>query len=304
MKKFFALLIVCMMAVSACAMAEIPQMSMEEYPSVDGSTAMLPLSQLLYRAVTGADEVQAQVNIVHHRTTNSFYKLADGEADILIVGKPAQEALDYAENQGVELLMQPISVDAMVFLVSDLNPVENVTSEEIEGIYTGVITNWSQLGGEDLAIIPYQRNSEAGSQVMMENVVMQGRPMMEAPVEMRPGDMGSLVDVVASYRNTADAIGYSVYYYVTQMYVQQGIKLLSVNGIAPNEETISTGVYPYTQYGYAVIRADAPADSPERILFDFLTSDEGRQFILDNGYVPAMLGEDQMVDVTAVEPQP
>lgn len=95
-----------------------------------------------------------------------------------------------------------------------------------------------------MPIIAYQRNETAGSQVMMESVVMQGKPMADAPVEYRPAEMGELVDAVASYRNTADAIGYSVYYYVTEMYVQQGIKLLAVDGVAPPTRASQAAIIP------------------------------------------------------------
>ena len=194
--------------------------------------------------------------------------------------------MEYAEEMGVELEMQPIGVDALVFLTSDKNPVDSLTQAQAVGIYTGRITNWKEVGGADAEIIAYQRNEAAGSQVMMENVVMDGQPMMDAPKEYRPSEMGALVDEVASYRNSADAIGYSVYYYVTEMYMQEGIKLLAIDGVAPTNGTIATGEYPYTQFNYAVIRADEPEGSPARQLFGFLATPEGKALMSAQGYVP------------------
>lgn len=121
MKKWFALLLaLCLLA--ACAAAECPQFSREEYPRVDGSTAMLPLSRALMMASTGATQSEAELAITHSKTTNSFYALIGGQADLLLVGNPAPEVFDYAEEMGVRLEMKPIGVDALVFLVSDLNP--------------------------------------------------------------------------------------------------------------------------------------------------------------------------------------
>ena len=100
-------------------------------------------------------------------------------------------------------------------------------------------------------------------------------------------DRDELIDAIAAYRNTADAIGYSVYYYAANMYMQSGVKLLSVNDVAPTNETIASGAYPFTQQFYAVIRADEPADSPARLLYNWLTTDEGRDLIAGAGYVPA-----------------
>ena len=285
MKKFLAILLTaCLLC--GTALGGCPQFSLEDYPHVDGSTSMLPLSRALMMASTGAGMQEAELLINHSKTTLSFYALVSGEADLLLAACPADDALEYAEEMGVELEMQPIGVDALVFLTSDKNPVDSLTQAQAVGIYTGRITNWKEVGGADAEIIAYQRNEAAGSQVMMENVVMDGQPMMDAPKEYRPSEMGALVDEVASYRNSADAIGYSVYYYVTEMYMQEGIKLLAIDGVAPTNGTIATGEYPYTQFNYAVIRADEPEGSPARQLFGFLATPEGKALMSAQGYVP------------------
>ena len=286
MKRFLALLLaLCLLG--GFALGECPRFSLEEYPHVDGSTSMLPLSRALMMASTGVSAQEAELRVSHSKTTLSFYALVSGEADLLLVARPAQEAFDYAEDMGVELEMRPIGVDALVFLTSDKNPVDSLTQQQAVGIYTGAITNWKEVGGADAEIVAYQRNETSGSQVMMENVVMDGQPMTDAPKEYRPSEMGALVDEVASYRNSADAIGYSVYYYVTEMYLREGVKLLAIDGVAPSNETIASGEYPYTQYNYAVIRKDEREDSPARQLFDFLTTPEGKALMAAQGYVPA-----------------
>ena len=276
MKRCLALLLaLCLFC--APALGECPQFAPEDYPRVDGSTSMLPLSRALMMAATGVSAQEAELRVSHSKTTLSFYALVSGEADLLLVARPAEEAFAYADEMGVELEMRPIGVDALVFLTGEENPVDSLTQQQAVGIYTGEITNWKEVGGADAPIIAYQRTKTAGSQVMMENVVM----------EYRPSEMGALVDEVASYRNSADAIGYSVYYYVTEMYLREGVKLLAIDGVAPSNETIASGEYPYTQYNYAVIRKDEREDSPARQLFDFLTTPEGKALMAAQGYVPA-----------------
>ena len=286
MKKFWALLLaLCLLG--GFALGECPQFAPEDYPRVDGSTSMLPLSRALMMAATGISAQDAELRVSHSKTTLSFYALVSGEADLLLVARPAEEAFAYADEMGVVMEMRPIGVDALVFLTGEENPVDSLTQQQAVGIYTGEITNWREVGGADAEIIAYQRNETAGSQVMMEEVVMQGEPMMDAPMEYRPAEMGELVDEVASYRNSASAIGYSVYYYVTEMYMREGVKLLAIDGVTPSNETIASGEYPYTQYNYAVIRADEPENSPARQLFDFLATPEGKALMAAQGYVPA-----------------
>lgn len=290
MKKLIALIVALMMLATA-ALAECPQIAEGDYPRVDGSTATLPLSYRLMEEATGVDEAAAKQAIRHNKTTESFYALVDGRADLLLVYEPSQDAWDYAEEQGVGLEVQAIGYDAPVFLINDGNPVESLTHEEIVGIYTGKITNWSQVGGDDLDIVAYQRVENSGSQVMMRAQVMQGVEMVDAPKEFRTSEMGELVDAIASYKNTANSIGYSVYYYIDNMYMKSGIKLLKVNGVEPTNATIASGEYPYRQPFYAVIRADAAEDSPARQLFNWLKTPEGRQLVEDAGYVAAAAEE-------------
>lgn len=285
MKKWLSVLLICLLLCPAALAEEAPQFSMDEYPVVDGSTATLPLSYALMQACTGCTAEEAQQRITHTRTTESFYALIYGSADLLIVYEPNASVFEAAAEAGVELLKTPIGRDAMVFLVNESNPVHSLTHEQIQGIYTGEITNWKDVGGEDLDIVAYQRGENSGSQVMMEKQVMQGTPMADPPKELRPGEMGELIDCIAAYRNEGNAIGYSVYYYVANMYMQEGIRLLEVNGVSPTNETIANGEYPYTQDFYAVIRADEPEDSPARQLFNYLLSDAGRALMTDAGYV-------------------
>ena len=284
MKKWIALVMMVLLTVGA-ACAECPKVAFEDYPRVDGSTATLPLSYKLMEAAAGVDEETAKNAIRHNKTTESFYDLVEGRADLLLVYEPSQDAWDYADSQQVELEVQPIGYDAPVFLINDGNPVDSLTHEQIVGIYTGEITNWSQVGGDDLEIVAYQRVENSGSQVMMKAQVMKDTPMVDAPKEFRTSEMGELVDAIASYRNTANSIGYSVYYYIDNMYMKEGIKLLKVNGVAPTNETIASGEYPYRQSFYAVIRADAAEDSPARLLFSWLKTAEGRKLVEDAGYV-------------------
>lgn len=285
MKRFISAFIVLALILALPAYAACPAFTMDEFPKVDGSTATLPLSYALMQASTGADENTAILNTVHTKTTQSFYALTYGEADLLLVYEPAQEAYDIANQNGVELLIEPIGLDAPVFLINDANPIDSLTHEQIVGIYSGKITNWKEVGGSDLPIIAYQRVESSGSQVMMKAQVMQDVPMMDAPSELRPGDMGELVDAVASYKNTADSIGYSVYYYINEMYMKDSLRLLKVNGVMPANETIASGEYPYRQPFYAVIRADEPEDSPARQLLEWLKTDEGKALIESAGYV-------------------
>lgn len=97
--------------------------------------------------------------------------------------------------------------------------------------------------------------------------------------------MGELVDSIAEYNNSANAIGFSVYYYIDQMYSKPGLRLLTVDGVTPSNETIADQSYPLCNEFYAAILQNSDADSPERRIYEWLSTDAGRSCIERSGYV-------------------
>ena len=130
---------------------------------------------------------EARQYIFHNTTHNAYVNLIEGNADIIFVTPPSEEELAYAEKLGVELEVIPMLRDGFVFFVNENNPVNNVAFQDIVDIYSGTITNWKQLGGEDKEIIAYQREENSGSQTGMLKRVMKDTPMMEAPKEFAGG---------------------------------------------------------------------------------------------------------------------
>ena len=115
---------------------------------------------------------------------------------------------------------------------------------------------------------------------------------MSAPKENLVETMAQIINLVSSYDNGKNSIGYSYYYYATTMYetidkdVASGIKLLSINGVEPDVKNIKSEEYPFTTAYYIVInKADGP-DSPARKLANQMLSARGQKVALDAGYVP------------------
>jgi len=224
---------------------------------------------------------------MHFNTTPDAYdNLIAGDKDLIVVTAPSQEELDAAAQAGVELEVIPIVKDALVFLANTSNPVTNLTQQQVKDIYTGTTTNWNELGGQDAPILAYQRQINSGSQTLFLQFAMGDVTPMDAPSEMRPTDMGNLVDAISLYDGAENAIGYSMYYYVQQMYVKSNVRLLDIDGISPTDETVSDETYPYLTYYYAVVRKSEPQGSVARQLIDWFLTWEGQQTASGTGYVP------------------
>lgn len=163
---------------------------------------------------------------------------------------------------------------------------DSLTLDQIRDIYSGAITNWSEVGGYDEEIIPYVRSKNSGSQTAMENMVMQGIPMITHPdtrVQIAM-EMGGLIDSIATYQNSSKSIGYSFNYYLRNLYKNEDIKVLNIDGISPDNENLINGTYPLSS-GYYAVTVKGRDQKAEEIK-EYLLSDEGQEMIELAGYCP------------------
>ena len=259
----------------------------ENMPVIDGSTATIPLIEAVYSVLLGIPRSEAAEMVKTSGTDNAYDSLIWGEAEILLVYSPSPQVLENTKNEGIELEMAPIGRDGLVFLVNISNPVESLTPGQLVSIYSGKTRNWKEVGGADATIKAFQRPYRSGSQTMMDELVMKGVPMAETEGELVIGMMGDLVDAVAVFDSSQPSIGYNVYYFVSRMEMNENVRLLAIDSVEPTTESISDGSYPFVSDFYAVIRADTPAESPARVLYDWIQSADGQNLVRHEGYATA-----------------
>jgi phosphate transport system substrate-binding protein len=239
----------------------------------------------------GPQEVWERLNQIRHSGTHgSYVRLIESEADFILVARlPSEDELQAARDKGVVLSAVAVALDAFVFLVHVDNGVGALELETLREIYTGDITRWAdatagagQQGDADQEIHPYQRNRNSGSQELMERLVMQGTPMVDAPNMLLESMMGP-INAIGS---DPLGIGYSVYFYATFINPGENIKLIGVDGVPPTSETIADRSYPLTTEVYAVIREGTPQTSSVVQLRDWLLAEEGQALVGKSGYVP------------------
>lgn len=256
------------------------------FPRLDGSTATVPLGQAVASVLLGESRESVDDLIHFNKTSSAYYNLVDGTADLLLVAEGGEDSYAYRDSNAKTWRMEPIAAETLVFFVNADNPVENLTLDQVREIYSGRITNWSQVGGSDAPIQAYQRPTGGGSQAIMDKEVMGDLPMMApANADYVVASMEGIIQAVRAWDDQPDAIGYTVYYYASDMGMADGLKLLSIDGVSPTDETIRDGSYPIHTAYYAVMDAETPADSPTGILFDWLLSQEGQNLIAHEGYV-------------------
>ena len=260
----------------------------DNYPRMGGSLAVLPLGEAITAsALSISREETADYILFENSTTWNYEQLVEGNFDILLAYEPSEEAIAYAESQNFEWEMTPIGRDALVFIANADNPVGGLTTQQITDIYTGQITNWSQVGGNDSEIIAYQRNRDSGSQTLFDLFFPLGDQLIDPPEELIVDSMIGLLEAVADYDNSENALGYTVYYYLTNMETDKlsRSKILAVDGVEANNETIASGEYPYVNDFYVVIPADLPDDDPARIVYNWICSDQVKELGERENYV-------------------
>ncbi len=246
----------------------------ENLPVVDGAAALYPVFSGFVNAVYPKESVifdgenfTPESSLQYTNTLKAYKSVVDGGADIIFCAEPSDEQLQYAEEQGVELEFIPIGREAFVFIVNNENPVNNLTVEQIRGIYSGKYKNWSQVGGDNTIIDPVQRIEGSGSQSVMMSF-MNG-------IQMKKNLFGFM----------GRAVGFSFRYYVSEIVENGRVKMLSVNGVYPDKENISSEKYPITVDFYAVYRKDN-SNPNVKLLVEWILSDDGQEIIEKSGYVP------------------
>ncbi len=255
----------------------------ENYPKVDGSTATAPLAEAFEANFKG--KKIDEVNVEHSKTHKAYEKLINKELDLILVTSPSEDEEKLAEKSNVELEVTKVVNEGFVFFLNKNNPVDSLTVEQIQKIYSGEITNWKEVGGNDEEIIAYQRPKNSGSQTGMLNLVMKDKKIKDAPKEDIAMSMSDIIDAVSNYDNKESAIGYSYYYYANTMYLSDEIKLLKVNGVEPNNDTIKNGEYPILTAYYIVNRKDDISSEAESLKENMLST-RGQKVAEEAGYVP------------------
>ncbi len=274
-----------------------------DYPRYESSTSAQPLARLIDCKILEKTCIWRELNYIGERgilphdessgdpvqvhppagTHGAYVALIEEQADIIFTARaPSEDEFALAEAAGVTLDVRPVARDAFVFIANVANPVESLPLETYRGVYTGEVTAWPGTG---TPLRPYRRNPNSGSQELMEALVKRGEPMIEAP-DM---DIMSLVSMFGPIHAIAEepaGLAYSVYFYALHMRPHPDVKLLGVDGVLPNRESIAEGSYPLATEVYVVVRAETAPDDPALLLREWLLTEEGQGVVAESGYVP------------------
>ena len=257
-----------------------------DLPKMDGSTSTIPLEGGILASLFDLTQEEAEAGVVHSTTYGSFDNLMEDKCDIIFSTPLSEEQFNTAKSKNIELELVPVVYEAFVFVVNASNPVDTLTQQQIKDIYSGKITNWKEVGGNDSEIVAYQRNETSGSQNYM-TAFMKGSELMEPKTDFIPGSMSGLMDAIATYDNAENAIGYSVYAYAADMYGNGNeIKFIKVDGVEPTKATMASKEYPLLNYNYAIYNKAKEDSTTVDELCEWLLTYDGQVAMTNAGYIP------------------
>jgi phosphate transport system substrate-binding protein len=264
LKKIFALfLAICGIAFSCYA----------EKIVIEGSTTVLPVAQKAAEVFMD-NNPGTDISVRGGGSGVGIASLIDGTCDIGNSSRPVKEAeLDKAVANGRSLKANVVAMDGICVIVNPSNNLNDLSKKQIKDIYTGVVSNWKQLGGPDEKIVVISRDSSSGTFEAFGALVLEGAKVRPDALLQASNQM-----VTSTISRTPGGIGY-----VGLGYLSQSVKAVNVDGVKPSKDTVLSGKYsigrPLFMYTNGAPKGLA------RQFIDYILSAEGQKLVEEEGFV-------------------
>lgn len=244
---------------------------------MDGSTTVLPFGQAAAEQFMKASP-GAKISVSGSGTGNGFKALADGSAQIANASRFIKDSeIKTCMDKKVYPVPFAVALDCIVPIVNPSNPVKNLTRAQLKNIYSGKITNWKDVGGDDRPIVVVGRDTSSGTYGTWQEMVMDaGGKTRVTPRAQVSASSGAMLNAVANNKN---AIGYEGMGYVTKT-----VKGLSVDGAKASAANARNGKYPLSRYLYMFTKGWPSGDLLDFI--NFMQGAAGQRIVAEKGFVP------------------
>lgn len=235
--------------------------------SMNGSTSM----EKVIKAVNGAFMEKNKGVTVNLNLTGSgtgIQEASEGKCDI---GNSSRKLKD---EEAEKLDATVVGLDGIALVVNPVNKLEDITLEDLAKVYSGEITNWKDLGGDDKSIVVIGREDGSGTRDGFESIVMGDK---EPKYAQELESTGSVINAVAT---TDGAIGYA-----SLANVDETVKALKIGGVEATEENVKSGAYE-VQRPFICATLKGSDNKLAKAYLDFILSEEGQALVLAQGAVP------------------
>lgn len=256
---------------------------------ITGSNTVTPISTMF------AEEFMAMHNKVNIAVSGpgsgaGIAALINGTTDICQSSRPIKQAeIQQAASRGIDVVETRIATDAIAVIVHPSNPVTDLTIEQLSGIYTGRITNWSQLGGTHAPIVALARDTNSGTHVYFKEAIVQMDGLLTKDTSL---EYGGSVQLLPSTTTgvTQVAQNPNAIFYIGLGYMEAGVKPVGIKktvadgAVLPSLETALDNTYPIAR-GLFYYTDGVPAGLIKEFT-DFALSSRGQALVEQAGFVP------------------
>ena len=239
--------------------------------SVSGSTTVQPLAEKLAEAFM-TENTGIRIDVQGGGSSVGVKAAGQGTSDIGMASREIKES-ELAEFPKLNVVV--IARDGIAIVANADVTVSDLTVEQVRDIFSGKITNWKDLGGEDQNIIVVSREEGSGTRGAFEEMVMGKDALITASAILQPSN--------GSIRTTVSTTPYSIGY-MSFGYLDDTIKAISIGGIAPTEPNAADGSYPIVR-PLNMLTNGEPTGAVKAFL-DFILSDAGQKLVVEDGYIP------------------
>ena len=239
--------------------------------SVSGSTTVQPLAEKLAEAFM-TENTGIRIDVQGGGSSVGVKAAGQGTSDICMASREIKES-ELAEFPKLNVVV--IARDGIAIVANADVTVSDLTVEQVRDIFSGKITNWKDLGGEDQNIIVVSREEGSGTRGAFEELVMGKDALITASAILQPSN--------GSIRTTVSTTPYSIGY-MSFGYLDDTIKAISIGGIAPTEPNAADGSYPIVR-PLNMLTNGEPTGAVKAFL-DFILSDAGQKLVVEDGYIP------------------
>jgi phosphate transport system substrate-binding protein len=209
-------------------------------------------------------------------STTGIAAITDGTAQIGMSSRRAKTTeMSAATAKGVTLKPTIVAFDGIGVIICAKNPLTTLTKRQVEQIFAGDITDWSQVGGSAGPISIYTRNTASGTYSDFKDLAMKKRDYASSSQKMAGNEQ-----IAAEVAKNANGIGYVGLAYLTD----PGIKTVSIEGALPTEESVIAKSYPYARPTFYYTNGEPTGEAAKFI--EFTLSDDGQRIVRKQGYVP------------------
>jgi phosphate transport system substrate-binding protein len=241
--------------------------------TIKGSTTVLPIAQATSEVFMEKNPA-IQISVQGGGSGVGIASLIDKTTDIADSSRKIKgEEVEKAKAGGVSPFETEIALDGIAVIVNPGNPIKALTKDQIRAVYTGKVSNWSQLGGKNEKIVVVSRDSSSGTYEAFDELTLNKE-------KVRPDALTTASNqaVAQTVSQTPGAIGY-----VGIGYLSGKLKAVTVNGIACTKETVITKKYPLARSLYMYTNGAPTGDAKKFI--DFVLSKEGQKIVEEEGFV-------------------